>query len=741
MRKRKKKYKSIITQRISRSFKNVSVCFLVLAFLSSLATMRGTNAGFLDEEKSEGNVFGASTLDFSVSSETDFSPKISPSMEILRSISISNEGLEDFQYQLSADNFSGDTALCDALEIKDDLDDTFQSLNSYVSSGTDNLTKTDWNFTIRLIDNDDALADKTCDFDLVAESWQIGLVYGAGGFTDVETVSSEVESEHWTNIADHLVVNEVYYDVDGSHGVETDNEWVEIYNPTSSAVNLRDWEICDGISCDTIALADLDIPANGYAVVTKEASTWGFWTVPGSAVKIALGSTIGNGLSNTGDRLILKDDGGVEIDAMSYGSDTTQLNPACPDVSEGHSLARKPAGQDLDLSSDFEDLSNPNPGTNPHTVVMNEIMPNPTGDDGAHMPSGEWVELYNYGEYDIDLSDWKIRDGDGDELDIKDSNTDIGSTEIKAGEKLVVYRNGDDDFDLEDDGDTISLIDEKDLIKDSHKFEATPEGKTIARFPDAVGPWIDPDGTPGEENKMNENEMEQQILIAYEECFKNNNKLDSKSYSPICQPEYLVYLGLLKKLDGERANVKLVNGIKEKLAQQQKEQEKQEEQEKLETLIEASTEVSILPQEEDVLGDPLVVVDENLQEEVAADNEENADNPENETSEEDLNNDDEEILNDDEEEVESDEIDENEIVPTQNDVIEEEEIMEEEEIIEDDQKEEKKEEVEEPAFSADEKDDEEKEEVKPARIATQSVAGGKDDEEPSDNSITQADEE
>ena len=593
MKKMKKKHRSTINKRIFDSLKRISVCVLVLALFTPVVAMRGTNAGFLDEEKSENNIFNASTLDFSASSAADFSPKVSPSDESTRSISVAIEGLEDFQYRVSADNFSGDTDLCDALEIKDDLDDSFQNLNNYVSSSTDNLTKTDWDFTVQLIDNDDALADLTCNFDIVIEAWQTGLAYGAGGFTDIETISSSIKSEHWTNIADHLVINEVYYDVDGSHGSEPNNEWVEIYNPTSSAVNIKDWQICDNGSCDTLVSSDLDIPANGYAVITEDASTWGFWTVPGSAVKIVLGSPIGGGLANTGDHLILRDDGGTEIDAMSYGTDTTQLNPACPDVVSGHSLARKPAGQDLDINSDFEDLSSPNPGTNPHTVVMNEIMPNPVGDDDANMPGGEWVELYNYGEYDIELKEWKLVNGDGDELAIKDSNTDTGNTKIKAGEKLVVYRNGDSDFNLNDDGDTISLIDEKDLIKDTHEFEAIPEGKTIARFPDAVGPWIDPDGTPGEENKMGENELDQQILATFEECFNKNGRLKKSDYKPICQPEYLQYLGLIKKLNDKWADIKLVKEIKDKLVQAKLDKKAAEHEEVVTAESEAKDEVAI----------------------------------------------------------------------------------------------------------------------------------------------------
>jgi len=184
---------------------------------------------------------------------------------------------------------------------------------------------------------------------------------------------------------------------------------------------------------------------------------------------------------------------------------------------------------------------------------MNEIMPNPNGEDSADMPGGEWVELYNYGEYDINLSDWKLKDGDGDDLEITDDNTDTESATIKAGKKLVVYRNGDNDFDLNDDGDTISLIDEKDLIKDAHTFEATPENKSIARFPDAVGPWIDPDGTPGEDNVLSEEEMNNFRLYTFEKCF-SSGELDNESEDQLCDVYFLQYLGMIDEVGDEKMN-------------------------------------------------------------------------------------------------------------------------------------------------------------------------------------------
>jgi signal peptidase I len=167
-----------------------------------------------------------------------------------------------------------------------------------------------------------------------------------------------------------LVINEVYYDVDStglrSHGANTEdegaNEWIEIYNPNDFDVPFKDWQICDNTSCITIT-PNVDVPALGFALVSRDASTWTFWTIPPEAEKIhSLGGTP-LGLSNTGDRLLLKNPENVDIDAMSWGSDTTYLNPSATDVDDGHSLERVPAGTDTDAASDFQDILPPTPGT------------------------------------------------------------------------------------------------------------------------------------------------------------------------------------------------------------------------------------------------------------------------------------------------------------------------------------------------------------------------------------------
>jgi predicted ribosomally synthesized peptide with SipW-like signal peptide len=160
-----------------------------------------------------------------------------------------------------------------------------------------------------------------------------------------------------------IVINEVYYDVAGDKGSEPNDEWIELYNNGDTAVSLKDWTITDNYTARAIN-ANKSIPAHGFALISKDHSTWSlYWSVPSGVEIIELGQNIGNGLSNSGDRVILKNSTGQVIDQMSYGTDTSVFDPACFGVTEGHSLERSPIGHDSDQASDFIDQANPTPGS------------------------------------------------------------------------------------------------------------------------------------------------------------------------------------------------------------------------------------------------------------------------------------------------------------------------------------------------------------------------------------------
>lgn len=144
-----------------------------------------------------------------------------------------------------------------------------------------------------------------------------------------------------------------------------------------------------------------------------------------------------------------------------------------------------------------------------NSVVLNEFLPNPIGNDDALMPGGEWVELYNNKGQDVNVAGWVLYDSNNTHaLPITNINTNTHSTLIRSGDFLVVYRNGDDDFSINNDSDTIRLftahISTGTLI-DSYSYTYPgpgdkPENRSYARVPDGSPTWVDPIPTPGEPN-------------------------------------------------------------------------------------------------------------------------------------------------------------------------------------------------------------------------------------------------
>jgi hypothetical protein len=193
-----------------------------------------------------------------------------------------------------------------------------------------------------------------------------------------------------------VVINEVYYQ-GGS-----DVEWVELYNGGNASADLANWTISDNNSTDTLTTPSVVLPPDSFAVIVGTNNSG--QVIASGAIKIILSNTsIGNGLANGGDRLILRDNGSNLIDQMNYGDDIVVWNPARAGVLSGHSLARSPKGFDTNQPSDFVDLNSPNPGTNPHSGLETNLnfYSMPDGHKVGFKVSGSGVSSFDKADYTI----------------------------------------------------------------------------------------------------------------------------------------------------------------------------------------------------------------------------------------------------------------------------------------------------------------------------------------------------
>jgi cardiolipin synthase A/B len=206
-----------------------------------------------------------------------------------------------------------------------------------------------------------------------------------------------------------IVINEVEYDPI-QDGVDSAWEWIELYNTGETPVDLDGWRLSDNTASDTLSKHIL--PPGGVLVVAAGPAFHDNY--PGYDGEIVLlGSSIGGGLSNTGDRLVLRDAGGTLVDAISYGSDSTYLACSgfpCAGVAPGHSLEREPAGQDSDSPADLVDRYPPTPGRveaapAPDSAALIEAL---YYDGYAAYEPDEAVRVLNVSDAPLDLGGWRI---------------------------------------------------------------------------------------------------------------------------------------------------------------------------------------------------------------------------------------------------------------------------------------------------------------------------------------------
>lgn len=174
-------------------------------------------------------------------------------------------------------------------------------------------------------------------------------------------------------VSSTIVISEVDADTPAA-GTDTANEWFELQNVSAGSVTLTNWTITDNVSSDTIPT--ITIGPGGHVIVV--ATTAGFAAehpgFTGTVLTIADGS-IGNGLANGGDLLILRDSSGVAVDGLSWGTNTTVLNPPAAVDSSSNTNQRNAAGTDTDRAADWTRATeSPNGNTN-----FPPASTNPTG--------------------------------------------------------------------------------------------------------------------------------------------------------------------------------------------------------------------------------------------------------------------------------------------------------------------------------------------------------------------------
>jgi hypothetical protein len=178
-----------------------------------------------------------------------------------------------------------------------------------------------------------------------------------------------------------LLISEVVYDT--TCATDANCEWFEIYNAGTNPVDLTGFKIGDeevkGSTEGMLQFPDgASIAAGQVMVIANKAvdyqslygrlpdfEMYGEDAAVPNLTRYAAWASGSVQLNNDGDEILLLDAADQLLDALSWGNSTIFFNPAAPDVAAGHSLERRPIGQDTGSASDWIDQAVPSPGLLP----------------------------------------------------------------------------------------------------------------------------------------------------------------------------------------------------------------------------------------------------------------------------------------------------------------------------------------------------------------------------------------
>lgn len=290
-----------------------------------------------------------------------------------------------------------------------------------------------------------------------------------------------------TNTVNALSFTEVNYNPPGD---DNNKEYIELFS--SEAINLSNFTIADLSSSDALVL--LKQSASNYYLIVEE----GFDYSVVEANIYSAGSAIGNNLNNGNDQITLKDENNTIIDTFSYSSDLggnnngktlckpqntldwTECDPS-PGLQNTLEVEQTNEPETLEIIEENNTSLNNEPLAVIPKIIINEIFPNPVGDDSDPI-SGEWIELYNPGE-SLNIEGFVLKDSSGKIIEIN-SNT-ANSLIIEKNSYTLVFTGSKSGFLNNDQESEISIYKENKKV-DSISYEGAKEGMSFSRLSNEI---------------------------------------------------------------------------------------------------------------------------------------------------------------------------------------------------------------------------------------------------------------
>ncbi|OIO06977.1 hypothetical protein CO115_03545 [Candidatus Falkowbacteria bacterium CG_4_9_14_3_um_filter_36_9] len=143
-----------------------------------------------------------------------------------------------------------------------------------------------------------------------------------------------------------------------------------------------------------------------------------------------------------------------------------------------------------DLNSNNETSLNLDDGN----IIINEIFPNPVGEDNPPAGQGEFIELYNKGEVAVNLLNWQVDDSEGGS-----SAYVFNSDNFLSGGSYFLLNRNDSKITLNNTSDSVRLFNNSGELVDAVEYAEVYEGESYARGANEKWFWT-PVITPKEKN-------------------------------------------------------------------------------------------------------------------------------------------------------------------------------------------------------------------------------------------------
>jgi len=329
-----------------------------------------------------------------------------------------------------------------------------------------------------------------------------------------------------------VLINEVAW---AGTSASADDEWIELYNPSTQAINLSGWRLVADDGTPNIALSG-QIAAGGYYVLERTDDT--------TISDITANLIYSGALSNNDEILRLLAPNDSVVDTANLGGGAWPAGSASPnygsmerrgvmadneaawitnsgEVANGHDANGNPIkgtpGQlnwaytvtptpvltstltptrTLTLTRTPTRTRTPTPTRTstrtltpmPGVLVINEFLPRPRSDwngDGAVNFEDEFIEVMNVGTQAMDLKGWKL----DDQANSGSSPYNLPDLSLLPGQ-IAVFYGSQTHISLSDGGDTVRLLRPGGQTADITNYLIVEEAdQSWCRLPDGRGAW------------------------------------------------------------------------------------------------------------------------------------------------------------------------------------------------------------------------------------------------------------